>query len=137
MKSTHSYYIAHRKEKRSGSAAEKQQRSKSKQLANNSHIIQSTFEMQSLMSTHKKKKSNFSSTIGSKFDLSHFNKSALNQTTTQVETQLDLLSQILIKSEGVLQQYKNKYEALEKQNRKYKKKYQQALKKIRYLENKY
>jgi hypothetical protein len=102
MKSTHSYYIAHRKEKRSGSAADKQQRSKSKELTNNSHIIQSTFEMQSLMNTHKKKKSNFSSTIGSKFDLVHFNRSALNPSSNHGEPQVDALTQLLIKSEGVL-----------------------------------
>jgi hypothetical protein len=40
---------------------------KSKELTNTSNIINSTFEMQSFVSTHKKKQSNFSSTIGSKF----------------------------------------------------------------------
>ncbi len=34
--------------------------------------------MQSFVSTHKKKKSNFSSIIGSKFDLINMNKSAIN-----------------------------------------------------------
>lgn len=34
--------------------------------------------MQSLITTHKKKRSNFSSTIGSKFDIAALNKSAIN-----------------------------------------------------------
>jgi hypothetical protein len=50
---------------------------------------------------------------------------------------VDALSQLLIKSEGVLEQYRNKYDALERENRKYKKKYQDALKKIKHLENRY
>ena len=78
LKTTQSYYIAQRKGKRAGSAIDKKIRSqKSKELNNTSNFINSTFEMQSFISTHKKKKSNFSSTIGSKFDIAHMNKSAL------------------------------------------------------------
>lgn len=78
LKSTQSYYIAKRKGKRTGSTAEKHMRgNKSKDLNSASHFINSTFEMQSFISTHKKKQSNFSSTIGSKFDPTHLNKSAI------------------------------------------------------------
>lgn len=77
LKSTQSYYVAKRKAKRAGSAAEKQLKgNKSKELNNTSNFINSTFEMQSFVSTHKKKQSNFSSTIGSKFDGALLNRSA-------------------------------------------------------------
>jgi len=44
MKSTHSYYIAHKRDKRSGSVASKHLKSqKSKELTNTSNLINSTF----------------------------------------------------------------------------------------------
>lgn len=66
--------------------------------------------MQSFVSTHKKKKSNFSSTIGSKFDMVHLNKSVLNENEGKVK--LDPLEQVLIKSETVLERYRCRYEVL-------------------------
>ncbi len=100
MKSTHSYYIAYRKGKRTNSAADKKLRgNKSKELTNSSNFINSTFEMQSFISTHKKKQSNFSSTIGSKFDATHLNKSALESDNIK---EADRLGTLLLKSETVL-----------------------------------
>lgn len=130
LKSTHSYYIAHRR----GREERGLKSYKSKETATASNIINSTFEMQSFASTHKKKKSNFSSVVGSKFDLAHLNKSATQHADLRDAPDLQLL---LLKSETVLDQYRSRYEALEKENRRYKRKYQDALKKIKHLENKY
>jgi DNA repair ATPase RecN len=77
--------------------------------------------MQSFASTHKKKKSNFSSIIGSKFDLGHLNKSAI---THEDLREVDPYHQLLMKSESILDQYQKKYEALEKENKRYKRRYQ-------------
>ena len=130
LRSTHSYYIAHRR----GREERGLKSYKSKETATASNIINSTFEMQSFASTHKKKKSNFSSVVGSKFDLAHLNKSATQHADLRDAPDLQLL---LLKSETVLDQYRSRYEALEKENRRYKRKYQDALKKIKHLENKY
>ena len=73
---------------------------KSKELTNTSNFINSTFEMQSFVSTHKKKQSNFSSTVGSKFDVAaHMNKSLLE---TGYPREEDKLGNLLLKSESVL-----------------------------------
>lgn len=96
LKSTQTYYIAKRKGKRTGSTADKRLRgSKSKELNYSSNFINSTFEMQSFISTHKKKQSNFSSTVGSKFDGAHLNKSALEGDTMK---EMDRLGSLLLKS---------------------------------------
>ena len=65
--------------------------------------------MQSFVSTHKKKQSNFSSTVGSKFDTTHVNKSAIETGGLKCD---DKLGHLLLKSETVLEKYKAKYEAL-------------------------
>lgn len=77
--------------------------------------------MQSFVSTHKKKQSNFSSTIGSKFDIAHLNKSALEEPNSR---EADKLGNLLMKSEAVLEKYRVRYEALEKESMRYKRKYQ-------------
>ena len=60
--------------------------------------------MQSLFNTHKKKRSNFSSTIGSKFDIAILNKSAINDAQTKEIS--EPLSEILLRSGNLLNQYK-------------------------------
>jgi hypothetical protein len=98
LKSTHSYYISQKRNKRSGSATSKHLRSqKSKELTNVSNIINSTFEMQSFVSTHKKKKSNFSSTIGSKFEALQLNKS-VNPHLELRTPDIDSFGELLLKS---------------------------------------
>ena len=133
MKTTQSYYVAQKKGKRTGSAVDKRIRStKSKELSNTSNFINSTFEMQSFVSTHKKKQSNFSSTVGSKFDIAHLNKSSLDPGSIKND---DKLGHLLLKSETVLEKYRAKYDTLEKENKRYKRKYQEAMKKIKHLES--
>jgi len=56
--------------------------------------------MQSFISTHKKKKSNFSSTVGSKFDMIHLNKSAVNN--VEIKDQMGSFGELLLKSETIL-----------------------------------
>ena len=51
--------------------------------------------MQSFVSTHKKKQSNFSSTVGSKFDIAHLNRSALEPGSIKDD---DKLGNLLMKS---------------------------------------
>ena len=77
--------------------------------------------MQSFVSTHKKKQSNFSSTVGSKFDMVHLNKSCLDGGSVKGDEKLGTL---LLKSEAVLEKYRARYDALEKENKRYKRKYQ-------------
>lgn len=104
-KSTHIYYIAPRRTKRSSSVADKHLKSnKSKELPSTSHIFNSTLEMQSFFSTHKKKNSNFSSTIGSRYDVKG-NKS-------HIEGSHEKVDELLFKSECILERYRNKCEAL-------------------------
>jgi|JI9StandDraft_1071089.scaffolds.fasta_scaffold976207_1 hypothetical protein len=62
--------------------------------------------MQSYISTHKKKPSNFSSTVGSKFDVTHLNKSILEGDAIK---DMDKLGSLLLKSETVLSKYRGKY----------------------------
>lgn len=79
LKSTQSYYIAHRKTKRE--PIDKLLKNyKSKEITNCSNPINSTFEMQTFTSTHKKKPSNFSSVAPPKCNQSqsHLNKSSMN-----------------------------------------------------------
>ena len=77
--------------------------------------------MQSFVSTHKKKQSNFSSTVGSKFDIAHLNKSALDPGSFKNE---DKMGSLLLKSETILEKYRARHDALEKENKRYKRKYQ-------------
>lgn len=114
--------MAKRKAKRGGSAAEKQTKgNKSRDLNNTSNFVNSTFEMQSFVSSHKKKQSNFSSTIGSKFDVAQLNRSGEERDPVG---ELDRLGHLLLKSETVLERYRAKYEALERESKRYKRKYQ-------------
>ena len=80
--------------------------------------------MQSFLSTHKKKQSNFSSTIGSRYELSKVNRS-------QVEPGNEKIDELLFKSECILERYRTKCEALETENKRYKKKYNEAIRKLR------
>jgi hypothetical protein len=130
-KSTHSYYLAKRNGKRSGSVTDKYPRShKSKELTATSNAINSTFEMQSVISSHKKKQSNFESTLGSKLEVQSLMKGVASPERLRLNEQLRVL---VFKSESVLEKYKAKNEVLEQENRLYKRKYQEALKKIRHL----
>lgn len=81
---------------------------KSKEITNASNPINSTFEMQSFASTHKKKTSNFSSIAAPKCDQAqvHVNKSAIHHESTK---DCDALNQLLLRSETVLDQYKVRY----------------------------
>ena len=58
------------------------------------------------------------------------NKSALEYRGSKDE---DQLSSLLMKSETVLEKYRTRYEAVERENKVYKRKYQEALKKIKNL----
>ena len=66
--------------------------------------------MQSFISTHKKKQSNFSSTVGSKFDGVHLNKSVIEADTSKDGDKQ--LSSLLLKSEAILEKYRTKNEQL-------------------------
>jgi hypothetical protein len=67
LKSTHSYYISHHKSKKDHN--DKLLKTfKSKDNTNSSNLINSTFEMQSFATSHKKKASNFSSIAPPKVD---------------------------------------------------------------------
>jgi hypothetical protein len=46
------------------------------------------------------------------------------------------MQELLLKSGNVLEQYRVKYQALEAENKKYKKKYHEAMKKIKVLQGK-
>jgi hypothetical protein len=131
-RSTHSYYIIQPKAKRSGSATDKHMRSqKSKEITHASNVINSTFEMQSLISTHKKKQSNYSSVVGSHFDMLYLNRSALSPPkpndhadhADQADQADHPWGNLLLKSEAVLERYRVKNELLERENRQYKRKY--------------
>lgn len=136
MRSTHSYYISQLRNKRSESTASKHMKShKSREIPNNSQIANSTFEMQSFISTHKKKKSNYSSTIGSKFDLAQLHRSADEHPDSGSRPKTSM-QELLLKSGNVLEHYRVKYQALEAENKKYKKKYHEAMKKIKVLQGK-
>lgn len=80
------------------------------------------------MAGHRQKKSTFSSTICSKYEHgAQMNKFELNKS-------IDSFADILLRTENVLENYKVKCDNLEKENKKYKKKYSDALKKIKGLE---
>ena len=87
--------------------------------------------MQSLVSTHKKKQSNYSSVLGSHFDMLYLNRSALSPAKTKEN---HLWGNLLLKSQAVLERYRSKNEVLERENRQYKRKYREALRKLKHLE---
>ncbi|CAM6006456.1 unnamed protein product [Sphagnum balticum] len=80
-----------------------------------------TCDVESLKKGHRKRKSGLSLTMGSK---------------QERISEWEGLGEILGRAEGVLEQYKNRCSILEKENRRYKKKCSQTLKRLKNLESK-
>jgi len=107
-RSANSYCFINLK-KRSVSTFDKHiRRHRSKELPNLRHLSHNIREMKGHSSTHKKKESDYTSGLGSKLDLLHFNKHALSSGKGEEGQLKDLLAM----SEAVLWKYQRKNEYL-------------------------